>query len=86
MAKFRKRPVIVEATQWFPGKMVSGVTEMFNHNDNNVRESAGYGFVVTIHGQHTKVVSGDYVITEPNGTNHYPCKPDIFEKNYEKVE
>ena len=28
---------------------------------------------------------GDYVITGVNG-EEYPCKPDIFEKTYEKVE
>ena len=28
---------------------------------------------------------GDYIITGVNG-EQYPCKPDIFEKTYEKVE
>jgi hypothetical protein len=28
---------------------------------------------------------GDYIITGVNG-EVYPCKPDIFEKTYEKVE
>lgn len=28
---------------------------------------------------------GDYIITGVNGEK-YPCKPDIFEKTYEKVE
>ena len=28
---------------------------------------------------------GDWVITGVNG-ERYPCKPDIFEKTYEKVE
>ena len=27
---------------------------------------------------------GDYIITGVNG-EQYPCKPDIFEKTYEKV-
>lgn len=27
----------------------------------------------------------DYIIKEVNG-EFYPCKPDIFEKTYEKVE
>jgi hypothetical protein len=43
------------------------------------------GEVTTIHGQGVKVIEGDWVITEPNGIHHYPCKPDIFEKTYEKV-
>ena len=32
-----------------------------------------------------KVSVGDYIITGVNG-EQYPCKPDIFEKTYEKVE
>ena len=28
---------------------------------------------------------GDWIITGVNG-ERYPCKPDIFEKTYEKVE
>ena len=28
MAKFRKRPVIIEAEQWWPGKHVPGVQEL----------------------------------------------------------
>ena len=31
-----------------------------------------------------KASKGDYVITGVNG-ERYPCKPDIFEKTYEKV-
>ena len=27
---------------------------------------------------------GDFIIRGVNG-EHYPCKPDIFEKTYEKV-
>lgn len=27
---------------------------------------------------------GDYIIKEING-EYYPCKPDIFEKTYERV-
>lgn len=32
-----------------------------------------------------KASAGDYIITGVNG-EQYPCKPDIFEKTYEKVE
>jgi hypothetical protein len=31
------------------------------------------------------VTPGDYIITGVKG-EHYPCKPDIFEATYEKVE
>lgn len=32
-----------------------------------------------------KACVGDYIITGING-EQYPCKPDIFEKTYEKVD
>lgn len=39
--------------------------------------------IVTLEGiMHASV--GDYIITGVNGEK-YPCKPDIFEKTYEKV-
>jgi hypothetical protein len=42
-------------------------------------------FVIqTLEGDMTASV-GDYIITGVNG-EQYPCKPDIFEKTYEKVE
>lgn len=40
-------------------------------------------YVVTIHGQRTNIEIGDWIIEEPDGVHHYPCKPDIFEKSYE---
>lgn len=32
-----------------------------------------------------KASVGNYIITGVNG-EQYPCKPDIFEKTYEKIE
>ena len=45
-----------------------------------------FGRVTTIHGQETDVTVGDWIITEPDGEHFYPCKPDIFELTYDKVE
>lgn len=76
--KYRKKPVVaeVEAEQFFQnqapwpkGVFLAG----FSH------------FVITIHGQETKVVDGDWIIEEPDRIHYYPCKPDIFEATYEKV-
>ena len=47
--------------------------------------SVWLGEVTTIHGQKTAVIEGDWIITEPNGVNHYPCKPDIFRETYELI-
>lgn len=39
--------------------------------------------VMTTHGCPVTIVPGDYVILEPDGNGHYPCKPEIFEKRWE---
>lgn len=75
MSRFRKRPVVVEAEQWFPGRRVAGV-----------RENIAGSFVVTAHGQRAYLAPGDWVITEPDGRGHYPCKPDIFAATYEPAD
>lgn len=94
MAKYRKRPVVVEAEQWFPGKEVPGVF-MYQPEDaviggkghGEMRFSQGpFPAVTTAHGQVTRVVAGDWIIAEPDGRGYYPCKPDIFAATYEPVE
>ena len=71
---FRKKPIEVEAEQWFPGKTVKGVVE---------RAKGVYGYIETLEGGHI-VDPGDWVITGVEG-ELYPCKPGIFEKTYEPV-
>jgi hypothetical protein len=76
--KYRKKPIIVEAEQWFPGKEVKGVSrDLINGNIHTT--------CITIHGQVTHVSPGDWIITEQDGIHHYPCKPDIFESTYELI-
>lgn len=75
--KYRKKPIVIEATQWF------------QHGDHlavlKLKElSPKYGWVKTLEGGHV-VTPGDFIITGIKG-EHYPCKPDIFEATYEKVE
>lgn len=43
-----------------------------------------HGYIDTLEGVHI-VCPGDWVITGLKG-EYYPCKPDIFEATYEKVE
>ncbi len=78
MAKYRKKPVIVEAEQFLPDNCPDGVKPGLEGE---------YGpSVVTVHGQRTFVEYGDWIITEPDGIHHYPCKPDIFAATYEALE
>ena len=88
--KFRKKPVVIEAEQWFPGNGAKGVQ---GDNPNKLCGCLLMGLpgdsphVHTIHaGQIVILDPGDWIIPEPDGKHFYPCKPDIFEATYEKVE
>ena len=72
--KFRKKPVEIEATQWFKMGDHPAVTEFEN----------GKGWVDTLEGGHV-VTPGDWIITGVKG-EHYPCKPDIFEMTYDAID
>lgn len=86
--KFRKKPVVIEATQWFPGIEIEGVvTEIKMGMPADIWEMVrddGKGAIHTLEGWHI-VSPGDWVITGVNGEK-CPCKPDIFEKTYEPEE
>ena len=97
MAKFRKKPVEIEAYQvtrellegvLFDGKIYPKGLRVSSCSYNEERRyiSAWFGSVTTIHNQDTKVIEGDWIITEPDGEHFYPCKPDIFLKTYECAE
>lgn len=109
MAKFRKKPVVIEAEQWFevtydreaghgieledmpiyhlnvgyycrPEGEFSG-NNLCPHCEKSLHV---HGWIDTPEGGHV-VCPGDWVITGIKG-EQYPCKPDIFEATYEKVE
>jgi hypothetical protein len=93
--KFRKKPVVVEAEQWVPGKQVDGVQKYEHPGDSRIErimmdalpigaDPDNYGYIETLEGGHI-VTAGDWIITGVHGEK-YPCKPDIFEKTYELVE
>ena len=83
MAKYRRKPIIVEAEQWFPGKEVAGVSKELILPSFKL---TGNYCVMTIHKQKVILEPGDYILPEPDGIHYYPVKPDIFESTYEKVE
>ena len=80
MAQYRKKPIVIEALQYdgfHTGELNDFVGEMFF-------EPVGLNpFIRTLEGDMT-ITKGDFVIKGVNG-EFYPCKPDIFEKTYEKV-
>jgi len=73
--KFRKKPVVIEATQWFKNG---------DHPAVYIGYLSGRPRVDTLEGP-MFVTPGDWIITGIKG-EHYPCKPDIFEATYEPVE
>ena len=94
MAKFRKRPVIIEAIQYLPSDKAEiesfvGV-KLESKLSNETAYMAGMeppSFILmipTLESPHEASV-GDWIIKGVQG-EFYPCKPDIFEKTYEKVE
>jgi hypothetical protein len=84
MAKYRKRPIVIEATQWTLTRY--GDAPLEEWPKGVFLDSFGQPYVITIHNQGAFLDDGDWIITGPDGEHHYPCKPDIFEKTYEAVE
>lgn len=84
MSKFRKKPVVIEAEQFFKHKSPypDGVLfDMFDYPDGCQRP--GSFRIETLEGT-LGVSEGDWIITGVKG-ERYPCKPDIFEATYEAV-
>ena len=85
--KYRKKPVIIEAIQFEDNsdriieihEFMGGDTIRVNYEDKN----NPYIKIETLEGI-MKASVGDYIIKGVNG-EFYPCKPDIFEKTYERV-
>jgi hypothetical protein len=88
MAKFRKKPIVIDAVQWNCEQSqldlingwwaASGNTQPFTLNPSKTLS------IPTLEGV-VLAVPGDYVIRGVKG-ELYPCKSDIFELTYEKVE
>lgn len=80
MAKYRKKPIVIEAEQWFPGAEIDGV-----YNGKSVSGMIDMGFIFTPEGE-MSAYSGDWIITNIIMGELYVCKQDVFEKTYERVE
>lgn len=96
MAKYRKKPVIIEAIRWDGTNLVECIRFMGQDvNLNDRMESDKFDdYRETVHREGLKIYTlegvmtvsvGDYIIKGISG-EFYPCKPDIFAATYEKVE
>ena len=81
--KFRKKPVEVNATQWFKHGDHPAVTKYIPHGSVLIDMSM-FGQIETLEGM-MDVHPGDWIIEGVVG-EFYPCRSDIFEMTYERVE
>ena len=91
MAKYRKKPVVIEAFQFDGYLKKYGVSLIPQWATNAYKDGTIFFegenhamYIKTLEGVHHASV-GDYIIRGVNG-ELYPCKPDIFEETYERVE
>lgn len=86
--KFRKKPVVIEAVQWLGTfESYSDVCRFAGSSlqNNHCGEAEPQEiYIETLEGVMT-AKKGDWIIRGVSG-EMYPCKPDIFEKTYERVE
>ncbi len=86
--RFRKKPVEISAWQLTKENFAKGVPcifrdEKIEYFSQNGGEVVG-GEINTLEGVMT-ISENDWIIQGVNG-EFYPCKPDIFEKTYDKVD
>lgn len=82
MAKYRKKPVVIEAIKW-KGQNHNEVFEFCGNDNFYFSDNQKDLFIPTLEGE-MKANIGDFIIKGING-EFYPCKPDIFEKTYDEV-
>lgn len=91
--EYRKKPVVINAWQFtkenfFDKEIPDFIKEGINYKLMKLWAYDGYsklnGIIKTLEGDHY-VTENDWIIQGVNG-EYYPCKPDIFDKTYEKVE
>ena len=90
MAKYRKKPVVIEAWQFTKENYKKGAPHWVKYSNRKIELWSQYGGssiggeIETLEGNH-EVSENDWIIKGVKG-ELYPCKPDIFEMTYELVE
>lgn len=93
--KFRKKPVVIEARQltkdslfpimqWIAASGIRQTGEWCWDEDDDQFIVQRYLIIETLEGN-MKAQENDWIIRGVQG-EFYPCKPDIFEATYERVE
>lgn len=98
MAKYRKRPVVVDAKKYrrgledgfdcfgyeYPSPCCFDCGNSKEYRAKCIAEKRARPYINTLEGKHY-IAPGDYIITGIKG-ERYPCKPDIFAATYEAVD
>ncbi len=91
MGKYRKKPIVIEAWQWFSigdheKVAIDPIPPKYKSDPCSVCSNpmGSHGSIDTLEGKHI-VCPGDWIIKGIKG-EYYPCKPDIFEATYKAVE
>ena len=83
MAKYRKKPVVIEAYRFMIDTEMPDQFQSKVSNNTIITHEDGTCDINTLEGT-MRADKGDYIILGVNG-EVYPCKSDIFEKIYELV-
>jgi len=84
MAKYRKKPVVIEAFQWDGGIASADKIEEWSGGKTACRGLPPKIYIGTLEGEMS--ADPNYWIIKGVKGEFYPCKPDIFEATYEKVD
>ena len=82
MAKYKKKPIVIEAIQLKEGKGLPFVTKA-EYKALDISNTDGRYKIKTLEGWYT-VYWNDWIIKGIQG-EFYPCKPDIFKATYTLV-
>jgi len=84
MGKYRKKPVVIDAIQFYPTMPIYEISTLFGglNSENRTFEKKGDVLVIkTLEGEMV-ASAGDWIIKGVKG-EFYPCKPDVFRITYE---
>ena len=88
MAKFCKKPVVIEAVQWTGRNILEISSFMYPEEPQYVgKQFSNADELIGLDTKEGRIIAsiGDWIIKGIKG-ELYPCKPDIFEATYEPVE
>lgn len=85
MAKYRKKPVVIDAWQLTKENIEAGIPDWIDTEQVSIFGEANAFAEIRVLESTVQASYGDYIIKCVQG-EFYPCKPDIFEATYEEAE